>query len=73
MPGEPLRTQKQSSSKPKSPLRLVTEEARHRVDIEPPDELNGSPSPLVVQTTVVADPRFLFHFPANVIEDVLPC
>jgi len=67
-----LRIQKQSSSKPKSPLRLVTEESRHGVDIEPPDRLNGSLSPLVVQTTVVADPRFLIHFPANVIEDMLP-
>jgi hypothetical protein len=42
-----------------------------RMDVEPINQLDGTSSPLVEQTAILANPDLLLHFPTNVIEDVL--
>ena len=63
---------KRRPSKRRTMLRLEAQKTRDRVDAQSCHQLDRSPSPLVVQPAVGPNPPVLLHFPADVIEDVLP-
>src|SRR5438105_2560884 len=63
---------KRPASKRPAAFRLPGEKTSDRVDVESREQLDRTPAALVVQTAIVPDPRVQLHFPADVIENMLP-
>src|SRR5262249_44717418 len=70
-PQSRLRPLKFSAAKRPSAFRFPGEKTSDGVDVKSGDQFDRTPAALVVQTSVVAEPRVQLHFPADVIENVL--